>query len=631
MAPAAKKAKKAAPADRTSQQGFKSLFGARPKPAAGDAAAVAGEGSTPAAKAAAAPAAAPAVVSPSPSPPTSAEPSPSPTPSPPATVAAESGDSQPKRELTQEQRQRIEENRRKAEEKRKSKGGASAAGGSGATVDTPVRPASAVNRGPGDKAEVTPEKTPPQEQRRVAAATGNAVATPVRGGSVQSSGKFERVSCGTWMQYNEIYKVRLGQLRASVSEQAKAIWGGQVGPGAFARDVAAYRMSIGGTQVVLVGIISKDMKSRPNVIDQYTKALGSLPPESGESLAKNLCSDSDVIWLEDEKMRLQLDLSADMAGRLATGMVAAVKGSANANGTFKVASYCLARTPEPPDLPAAVGGGPGPFLALVSGLAFGNGDEGLAAARDRALDFLLGRAADEREAAIGRAVRRVVVCGGTVAVSSPVDALKAALAEADDFYAQLATTVPVDVMPGRDDPSNGALPQMPLHPLLFRKVRELPRGRFRSVSNPFECEVDGLRVLGHSGQPVEDMLRCTQLRTPLEALSTTFEAAHLAPTAPDTLSTQPFTGTDPFVIDAAPHVLLSGGHRHAEHEWRASSRGATGTLCVCVPAFHSQAAVVLIDLRNPKDVRVQEFRAPQGDSFEDVPMGTAWSARCAAA
>merc|ERR1712176_1026761 len=110
-------------------------------------------------------------------------------------------------------------------------------------------------------------------------------------------------------------------------------------------------------------------------------------------------------------------------------------------------------------------------------------------------------------------------------------------------------------MPGRNDPTNLSLPQMPLHPHLFHKLKGCCG--FKSVSNPYECRVGNLNILGHAGQPVEDLLRCTRLQMPLEALATCIDALHLAPTAPDTLATQPYLDDDPFVIDTVPHILFS--------------------------------------------------------------------------
>lgn len=77
----------------------------------------------------------------------------------------------------------------------------------------------------------------------------------------------------------------------------------------------------------------------------------------------------------------------------------------------------------------------------------------------------------------------------------------------DIWVAQLLSSCYVDVMPGVSDPANIALPQQPFHPCLF------PHGsRFSSlerVTNPFQCKLDHVNILGHSGQPVRDIARVT--------------------------------------------------------------------------------------------------------------------------
>jgi len=189
----------------------------------------------------------------------------------------------------------------------------------------------------------------------------------------------------------------------------------------------------------------------------------------------------------------------------------------------------------------------------------------------------------------------------TFATDPKAESVKAALDEADALLARLSAVIPVDLMPGLHDPTNLGLPQQPLHPYLFRRVRE--RRNFRSVSNPFECSLaGGLRLLGHSGQPVQDLQRCTRIASPLEALQLCLRALHLAPTAPDTLVAQPAARSDPFVLDAVPHVLFSGGHENEAHQW-----DAIGTTCVCIPAFRLCPKIVLVNLLQPRDVQVVDF------------------------
>ena len=53
---------------------------------------------------------------------------------------------------------------------------------------------------------------------------------------------------------------------------------------------------------------------------------------------------------------------------------------------------------------------------------------------------------------------------------------------------------------------------------------------------------------------------------------------HLAPTAPDTLATYPFSDQDPFILDAAPHVLFAGNQPEF------ATRVATGGQACRLPA-----------------------------------------------
>merc|ERR1712232_572493 len=172
---------------------------------------------------------------------------------------------------------------------------------------------------------------------------------------------------------------------------------------------------------------------------------------------------------------MQLVLPDGHIARLATGLVVAVRGSASAVGTFRVEAWCLPRLPSPSPLPTGAAGEPGQFIAFVSGLAFRGLDDdaeenNLAEARTRIADFLMGKCEDSNAALLGRAVKRLVVCGDLIKDDVPSGSVLAAVNGADEFLSRLASAVPVHVMPGRSDPTNLTLPQMALHPYLFRKT-----------------------------------------------------------------------------------------------------------------------------------------------------------------
>src|SRR3569832_389971 len=91
------------------------------------------------------------------------------------------------------------------------------------------------------------------------------------------------------------------------------------------------------------------------------------------------------------------------------------------------------------------------------------------------------------------------------------------------------------------------------------------------VSNPYAATIkysstgSECRILGSSGQCTDDILRNTRIEGPLHALHYSLRWQHMAPTAPDTLSTRPLftllfslsdtwpSEFDSFVIEELPN------------------------------------------------------------------------------
>lgn len=346
-------------------------------------------------------------------------------------------------------------------------------------------------------------------------------------------------------------------------------------------------------------------------------------PETVDNATEQYWSDDDALWLEDHTMRVKLLLTQERIASLVSGLVVAVRGTPTAAGDFKMSSVCFPQAPEViPIAPAlSVGVGPGPFIACISGLKIGSVGADVTARR-RAIEFLTGVHVHESDRSLSSAIKQVIICGGLFGGGAEGCSWRptpSSLEEVDATLVELASKVPVDVLPGRHEPTNLSFPQKAMLPHLFPRAQGC--SGLRLASNPYEREVGGVRVLGHAGQPVDDLLRCSSISEPVHALSLTLEAMHLAPTAPDTLATQPFVESDPFVLDVVPHLLFSGGHKQASHEWRACAHGDAGTQCVCVPSFHDHPAIVLINLRDPRDVRVKEF--DMSEVAQDVAMGVA--------
>lgn len=210
---------------------------------------------------------------------------------------------------------------------------------------------------------------------------------------------------------------------------------------------------------------------------------------------------------------------------------------------------------------------------------------------------------DDREAAN---VVRIIVAGNSMRASAEVRAhynqmrqpesasTLRAVEAVDAIVANWIRSVPVDLMAGEFDPTNYMLPQQPMHQCMFAKCA--PNKRFRGVTNPYDCEVAGRRVIGTSGQNVDDVRRYSRVDEPLEALRSCLRWSHVAPTCPDTLPCFPFYGRDPFVMDACPDVFFAG---NAPKFASALQEGADGqrTRLVCVPSFAKSKSVAVVNLR----------------------------------
>ncbi|KAL9322262.1 hypothetical protein ACSQ67_010315 [Phaseolus vulgaris] len=95
----------------------------------------------------------------------------------------------------------------------------------------------------------------------------------------------------------------------------------------------------------------------------------------------------------------------------------------------------------------------------------------------------------------------------------------------DILLSQIATGLPLDIMPGHSDPANFSLHN---------------------------------RFLGTSGQNVDDLENYSDAKDKLEFMERTLRWRHLAPTAPNTLGCFPYTERDPFFIESCPHVYFVG-------------------------------------------------------------------------
>ena len=95
----------------------------------------------------------------------------------------------------------------------------------------------------------------------------------------------------------------------------------------------------------------------------------------------------------------------------------------------------------------------------------------------------------------------------------------------DTVLEQFTSGLDVDLMPGENDPANQNLPQQPLHWCLFPKATKY--STLKTVPNPHMFEVDGHLFLGTSGQNIDDILRNSDMKNPLDAMEAILKWSHI--------------------------------------------------------------------------------------------------------
>ncbi|KAK9828305.1 hypothetical protein WJX74_008076 [Apatococcus lobatus] len=405
-------------------------------------------------------------------------------------------------------------------------------------------------------------------------------------------------------QYAHIYFARLQRMRPRLVKRCRQDW-----PQLKVVSILAVPE---GAEVVVIGTVYKDMKLKPSILDEYVKdrAVGQLLGHT------RFTSPEDTIILEDESARMPLTGDALTPGSFVTGVVMAVRGTAvpGAEG-FHVQSCCFAVLDPPKAMPKP---GDDKYVAFVSGL--GVGDEGGDPLRLALIvDYLtaqLGSAAEQ--SSIASKVVRLIIAGGlmhsTDSLSQATTHVKprqqaaalAPLRETDMCLTELAGAMHIDVMAGAADPSNHSLPQQPLHRCLFPGASAYPT--FHRVTNPHEFTIDGVHMLGTSGQNVDDVAKYSSHEDGLQLLGACLEWAHLAPTGPDTLTVYPFKNSDPFVLNQAPHVMFVGNQAKFQTSLFGSGRGGPPTRLVCIPNLKSSGMLILLNLRT-LDVHPIQFES----------------------
>ncbi len=256
-------------------------------------------------------------------------------------------------------------------------------------------------------------------------------------------------------QYAHLYYQRLANLSPRIAAKVRAAW-----PGLPLKKILEVEP---GLECAVIGTLYKDMKLKPSVLDDYAKNKSLQPHLAGTKFV----SGDDTLVLEDEGARMKLQGSSLRPEDFVSGVCVAVRGVEEEGGHFEVKDVCFAgpgpQTPLPPPPPQQQqqqGSGDDKFLCLVSGLNLGAPTQD-SLPLQLLVDYVTGGLGDPRSDRVARRIARMVVAGNVVAeipevpiAEDKAEASKAnkAMREADIFLTQIASSMPLDIMPGQSLP-----------------------------------------------------------------------------------------------------------------------------------------------------------------------------------
>ncbi|KAI1074149.1 DNA polymerase alpha/epsilon subunit B-domain-containing protein [Whalleya microplaca] len=446
-------------------------------------------------------------------------------------------------------------------------------------------------------------------------------------------------------QYADMYFLRLTKIKPTVEQLASEAWDDTVLGGEEVRRVERVLDIRQGELCWVSGTVYMDMPLKPNILEDVSKDRWLSAPISD----KKYCSEDgvDAVTLEDESGRIRLVGDVLKSVILVTGCIIAVMGSENVNGELEVIDLKFPDLPPQPDRwtvskPPATNGtsrpkakpkdedeemtdsqpkSSGGKIAIVSGLGFSGSDASQAIELNLLLEYLLGESLDPTAQQELSQISRLIIAGNSISLeerkpaeeeltekkahkkygydSSAYNALPSQLL--DEFLSTLLPSIPVTLLPGAQDPANSSYPQQPIHPAMFPNSRAYTAqpssndaGWFDTVTNPWESELDGWRVLGTGGQNIDDIFKYVGSHDRLGMMEATCRWRCSAPTAPDTLWSYPFQDDDPFVMQTCPHLYFVGCQPEFGTKVIQGPDGQTVRL-IAVPSFSATQEVVLVD------------------------------------
>jgi DNA polymerase delta subunit 2 len=409
-------------------------------------------------------------------------------------------------------------------------------------------------------------------------------------------------------QYAPLYANRLVEMREAVKTSALKKWSNK----------SNYKLKTlhdiePNEKCIIIGTLYKEMEQKPSILKELSEETISI----NQPIKDRYVDPNDHLILEDELQRIIL-IGNIKVSELCTGFVVALLGYEDDNSKFFIEDYCFKETIHTNHLEFPLKC-PDTYIVLISGLELSSTLNDLIKIQ-LFIDFLSGDFIDDDNEGISNILyqtQRLVIAGNSLDpttqqkdlqnrakyltknyVASSVQSMK----QFDEYIQQLASKIEVDIMPGEFDPSNYMMPQQPLHPAMLPKSKVY--NTFHTATNPYEFEINGVQILGTSGQPVNDIKRFTSMDDAIEIMKLTLNGAHIAPTCPDTLACYPYYGKDPFILKTLPHVYFCGNQLDYKHEVHAVPSYDSSDVVkenkvhlISIPKFRVSHSCVFLNMR----------------------------------
>ncbi|XP_076657741.1 DNA polymerase delta subunit 2 isoform X2 [Halictus rubicundus] len=375
--------------------------------------------------------------------------------------------------------------------------------------------------------------------------------------------KFKICSKNFDEQYNRIYSARLRTLKDHLFQNAKAKWA--------QHEVVTLSELVEKNQdnnYIVIGILYKHQELKPSILHDICEEL-QLPTHLPRA---NYASIKDILYLEDDSLRVKLVGSHMKIQNVITGIICAVLGHQLENDEFNVIDSCypgcipkLTTIAKPLEQLGKI--------LIISGLDLANNTQSLSLNLfSEWVTGMIGCPEVQTEVA---SIVCIIIAGNSIRGSIEIynhkgyfetkthndTAFKEATILAhklDNFLLPIAQCCPIILMPGEFDPTCHMLPQQSFHPSILSQSSRFKS--FYGATNPWIGSINSRIIAGSSGQPILDIMKVAGLVnvSPLTWLEYTLNWRHYAPTAPDTVPAYPYPNIDPFVMTECPDIYFAG-------------------------------------------------------------------------